>query len=334
MRLLHLTTDNLAALESGGLVVLDHPAAFWLEGPGAENCLQGLLTNDVVKPGDDSLVYGALLTPKGMIVVDYWVIRAGGGFLMLADAAGRERSHDLFRRQLPPRLARATDLTGSLAVLWLLGPPEGCLAAALDLLAADGWSRVSPPDAGRAACLRRGDERLWLARGTAAAPFRALLAGPAAAIEALGAHLVTAGHRPGSFTQLRVARVLAGFPTLGAEIEERTLPQEVRYDELGGVSYDKGCYVGQETVARLHFRGHANWLLRGVRLPEPVPVRREPEDPLVLDGKPVGRITTLVATDGLARFGLASVRHEVEPGATVDSELGPARVVALPFAGS
>ena len=52
---------------------------------------------------------------------------------------------------------------------------------------------------------------------------------------------------------------------LGHEIVEKTLVQEVRYDEIGGVSYTKGCYTGQETVARLHFRGHTNRELRGLR---------------------------------------------------------------------
>ena len=73
---------------------------------------------------------------------------------------------------------------------------------------------------------------------------------------------------------MQAARILAGWPALGAEIDERTLPQEVRYDEIGGVSYTKGCYTGQETVARLHFRGHPNRELRGLwwRSDEPEPL--------------------------------------------------------------
>ena len=76
--------------------------------------------------------------------------------------------------------------------------------------------------------------------------------------------LVAAGARPGDEGDHHAARILAGWPALGAEIDERTLPQEVRYDEIGGVSYTKGCYTGQETVARLHFRGHPNRELRGL----------------------------------------------------------------------
>ena len=59
-----------------------------------------------MKPGDNSLVYGALLTPKGALVVDYWVIRQADAITLIAPRSGHEASLDLFRRQLPPRLAR------------------------------------------------------------------------------------------------------------------------------------------------------------------------------------------------------------------------------------
>src|SRR5690606_34726630 len=84
--------------------------------------------------------------------------------------------------------------------------------------------------------------------------------------------------------------LLQGWPALGHEIDDRTLPQEVRFDELRGVDYDKGCYVGQETVARLHFRGHANRILRAWVGREAVP-----GDGIVsLGGKEIGRATRLL----------------------------------------
>jgi glycine cleavage system aminomethyltransferase T len=72
---LTLERERLAEVRHGAVVVTTEPAVFRVQGPGALTCLQGLLTNDLVKPGDNSLVYGALLTPKGALVVDYWVIR-------------------------------------------------------------------------------------------------------------------------------------------------------------------------------------------------------------------------------------------------------------------
>jgi folate-binding protein YgfZ len=168
-----------------------------------------------------------------------------------------------------------------------------------------------------------------VARGTPTSPFAALVAGPADAIAAAQAALTAAGARTGSAEDAEAARILAGWPRLGAEIEERTLPQEVRYDEIGGVSYTKGCYVGQETVARLHFRGHTNRDLRGVvweRGPDVPPASGE----LRLDDKVVGEVRSVLQVDGHT-VGLALVRREVATGTVLEAEAGPVRVVPLPF---
>ena len=67
---------------------MDQPAVFRITGSGALTCLQGLFTNDLDHPGDGSLTYGAMLTPKGMIVVDAWVIRQAGALTLIAPASG------------------------------------------------------------------------------------------------------------------------------------------------------------------------------------------------------------------------------------------------------
>ena len=103
---LTLNRDRLSEVRHGAVLVTTEPAVFRVQGPGALTCLQGLLTNDLVKPGDNSLVYGALLTPKGAVVVDYWVIRQADALTLIAPRSGHQASLDLFRRQLPPRLAK------------------------------------------------------------------------------------------------------------------------------------------------------------------------------------------------------------------------------------
>src|SRR5918999_6590306 len=118
---LTLDRERLAEVRHGAVVVTTEPAVFRVQGPGALTCLQGLLTNDLVKPGDNSLVYGALLTPKGALVVDYWVLRQPDAITLVAPRSGHEASLDLFRRQLPPRLAKVTDLTGEARVAWVIG---------------------------------------------------------------------------------------------------------------------------------------------------------------------------------------------------------------------
>ena len=94
---LTLDRDRLSEVRHGAVLVTSEPAVFRVQGPGALTCLQGLLTNDLVKPGDNSLVYGALLTPKGALVVDYWVIRQADAITLIAFRSGHEASLDLFR---------------------------------------------------------------------------------------------------------------------------------------------------------------------------------------------------------------------------------------------
>ena len=88
---------------------------------------------------------------------------------------------------------------------------------------------------------------------------------PGAAASALKAALATAGVAAGGTDTWEIARVESGRPQWGADMDDSTLPQEANLDELGAISYTKGCYIGQETVARVHFRGHVNRFLRRLR---------------------------------------------------------------------
>src|SRR5207249_1848019 len=108
------------------------------------------------------------------------------------------------------------------------------------------------------------------------------------------ARLGAAGAVPADAATLELARILAGWPRLGAEVDDKTIPQEVRYDELGGVSYTKGCYTGQETVSRLHFRGHTNRYLRGLLFDaEPPAAPADGWSSVTHLDRDVGRVTSL-----------------------------------------
>lgn len=315
MRTATLDGKRLRRLVRQAVEVRTSPAVFEVTGPGALTCLQGLLTNDLAAPGEHSLVYGALLTPKGAIVVDYWVLRLADRFLLIAEPAGHDASLDLFRRSLPPRLATVSDRTGETGVLWVYGAET---AATL------GRSGLRLPEVGKV--LSQGE--VQVGRPQAQAPFRAMVVGPSAAIDRVWNGLSDAGAGEGTPEDRTAADVLAGWPQLGAEIEERTLVQEVRYDDIGGVSYTKGCYTGQETVARLHFRGHTNRELKGLVWERAA----RPESPAVADqdGKELGAVTSLLAVPDRT-VGLGILRRSVEPGTGVIAGGQAATVVALPF---
>ena len=319
-----VTAALVHALHTGAVMGRADVSAISLSGPGAVTCLQGLLTNDVEKPGDESFVYAALLTAKGMIIADGWVARRGATVSYTIPTEAADRVRGIFAKSIPPRLARMPAAPGESAVLRVVGPQAAAVVQAAGLPC---------PAPGRVA--QAAQEAAWeVARPGGPAPFGFQVSAPPSAVDALQERLARAGAHEGGTVGLESARVIAGWPRLGSEIDDKTIPQEVRLDELGGVSYTKGCYTGQETVSRLHFRGHVNRVLRG----------------LVFDGEPadgaaaafqldkdVGRVTSVCwipearVAGGGRWIGLAVLRREIEPGMMIRAAERDARVVDLPF---
>lgn len=291
---LTLDTDDFDALRATPAAIPTNAAVIDLTGPGALTCLQGILTNDAVKIGPEALLWGAVLTPKGMIITDCWVQRMGTDARLIVPTEGRDALQQLLSRSFPPRLAKATPRP-ELQVAWLTGGvPEGMAGV-----------EVASP--------------------SGPAPFTALAIGQT---ESVMTSLANAGFPASPPEMADALRLLGGWPTLGREINDKTLPQEVRFDELEGVRYDKGCYVGQETVARLHFRGHANRTLRGVRGEGELPA----DGRILVEGDQgeKGEVTTMATTPG-GWIGIGKIRREVETGAKVLVGGRPAEVVELPF---
>jgi len=115
-----------------------------------------------------------------------------------------------------------------------------------------------------------------------------------------------------------IARIESGRPQWGADMDDSTLPQEANFDELGAISYTKGCYIGQETVARVHFRGHVNRFLRRLRfVSRPAP----PKGAELLDesGKVIGDIRSVALSPRYGGVALGMVRREVTPGTTLQA---------------
>lgn len=314
-------SDSLAARVYEGAVVVEAPVAtLELAGRGAVQCLQGLFTNDVVGPGGDAFVHGAVLTRFGMIITDCWASRRHGEVVLNPPAVGKDALQEVLAKSFPPRLARVTDRTAETTVLRLVGRRAVAIAEA---------SGIAVPSESHVAVVEVGGAALTVARPTALAPFALQISVATEASSTTRDLLTRAGVEMGGVEALELARVLAGWPALGREVDAKTLPQEVRFDEIGSVSYTKGCYVGQETVARVHFRGRPNRHLRGLLFEtEPGP------DPSAARGeRRVGRVTSVAWVPARRRWiGLAVLRREVDPGTEITAAGVPARVVPLPFA--
>jgi len=321
-------------LRAGAIVAPADVGVIDLTGPGggAVTCFQGLLTSDIEKPGDGAFVYGALLTPKGMIVVDGWAARLGARVRFTVPVEGRDRALAILQRSVPPRLARTVDRSADTSVLRVAG------AHAVAVLSAAGLA--VPPAPNHALEATVGDMALEVARAGDQAPFVFQITTASEYRDAVQARLVKSGAHGASGAALELARILAGWPRLASEMDEKTIPQEARYDEIGGVSYTKGCYTGQETVSRLHFRGHPNRHLRGLLFETDRPAPPATGWSAVThDERDVGRVTSIAwlpdgggsVLGGGRWIGLAMVRREVPLGAVVRAAGREARIVGLPF---
>ena len=146
--------------------------------------------------------------------------------------------------------------------------------------------------------------------------------------ESVWGDAVAAGAVPAGLAAWEIARVEAGRPEWGIDIDENTIPQEANLDELDAISYTKGCYIGQEVVARVHFRGHVNRHLRGLRAAgggAPPPTGAQLIDDT---GNHVGDVRSAVSSPRLGGIAIGMVRREVEPGRVADGAVGAWRAAS------
>ncbi len=178
---------------------------------------------------------------------------------------------------------------------------------------------------------RIGDVDVWLRRVDITLPVGFLIACPRANVSGIWQALVRAGAKPCGSAAVEMARLEAGTPYFGRDITNANLPQELARDSRA-ISFVKGCYIGQETVARLDALGHVNRTMCGVRFAG----QQIPDTGLELTndaGKSVGQVTSASFSPRLgAPLALAFVRRETNsPGCKLSSPLGSCEVIALPL---
>jgi folate-binding protein YgfZ len=150
----------------------------------------------------------------------------------------------------------------------------------------------------------------------------------AADTDALSAALRAHGATPVSEAAAECVRIEHGRPRYGIDLDDSVIPQEAGLNERA-VNFTKGCYVGQETVARLYYKGKPNRHLRGLRLSQPAAAGAQ----LLLGERPVGRVGSAAVSPRLGPIALALVRREAEPGSvlSVGEQGASAEVLELPF---
>jgi tRNA-modifying protein YgfZ len=293
------TSDYELVTESVGLVDRSDRAKFIVRGSEAADFLQGQVSNDVeaLEPGTGC--YATVLSHKGKLRTDLRILRDDESFWLDTEAIGHAVLEHMLRTYSLGRDVRFEDVTESRAILSLIGP------AARERLDA------APPLEEHA--FVRGEHGIYVATQLG--------------VDVIAAAGTTLDVEPVSEEAAECRRIEAGRPRLGYDMDADTIPQEAGINERA-VSFTKGCYVGQETVARLHYKGKPNRHLRGLRLSEPA----ERGTDILLGERVVGRLGSTCVSPRLGPIALALVRREAEPGASVQVGGAPAEVVDVPFA--
>lgn len=285
-------------------------------GDRAAETITGLVTNDVgsLEPGHGC--YAVALTPKGRVVSDLRIFRETDGLLVDAPARAAGGWLEMARKYVNPRVTPYADLAATTRDLGIFGPQARHVVAAMTGISATALG-VLPPY-GHAAVQLDGQaaHRVVVAQVPDLGTEGFELFAPADAFDLLWARALAPKAVPMGLEAWEVARIEAGRPEWGLDIDDTTIPQEANFDELHAISYTKGCYVGQEVVARVHFRGHVNRHLRGLRAVG--------EDPpkvgatlLDASGRPVGDVRSATSSPRLGGIALGMVRREIDPGATL-----------------
>lgn len=288
--------------------------------------LQGMLTNDVKGLAPGRGVPAAFLDAHGKVMALLAVYAAADRLLLELPSSLTEKTLQALDRFLISEKASFTPMDDAFAILSLQGPGargllEGLAGSDLDL----------PPYAHTEVSIAGAPTRVIHRTEGSAPGFHCWVAVESAI--ALWEALVEAGAKPGGAEALDVLRIEAGVPWYGRDVDETVILPETRLESL--VSYTKGCYIGQEVVARVKYRGHVNRALSGLVLEgERVPA---PGAAVVADDKEIGRITSVARSIALGRpIALGYVRREhFAPGSAVAVRDGEAvmgaHVVELPF---
>ncbi len=288
-------------------------------GPKAAESLTGLVTNDVLSLRGGDGQYACALTTKGRVIADVRILAIAGddgtvqSLLVDANPVAGPGFAAMIRKYVNPRLAKYVDVTASTACLSVVGPGVPSLLTAAGA-AADPLAEVIAGPAFTHRPLTLGGVMARLVRVPDLGDTEVFdLHCDAADFASLREVLERAGAAKGELEEWDRLRVIAGRPEWGVDMDESTLAQEANMDALLAISYKKGCYTGQETVARVHFRGHVNRTLRRVQLSAGTsPPRAAPL--LNAESAPVGDIRSTARTDDGRLVGIAMLRREVPDG--------------------
>jgi folate-binding protein YgfZ len=236
-------------------------------GPDAAKLLQGIITNDVALLDRATAIHGGLLSPQGKILFDFFVVKTADGFCL---ETARNSAQSLSERLRAYKLRANADIAD----------------ASADYSVAAAWGGAYEPRG------RGGQPICFVDPRLPELGYRELMT--------MRSDWALAGEAADSATadEYHAHRIALGVPEAGKDfVLGDTYPHEALYDQLNGVSFAKGCYVGQEVVSRMQHRATARKRIVQVAANAPLP---EPGTPVLAGGAEIGRLGSTAGTTGLA----------------------------------
>jgi aminomethyltransferase len=293
-------TEGYQALRHGAAWMdLSARGRILMRGRDRARLLHNVTSNEIKKLQPGSGCYAFLLTPQGRIQADLHVFCFADHFLIDTEPELREKVAQSILKYKVADQVELEDITATQAALGLEGPGAAAILATLG----------APVPGELYTHVPWGEATIVNLSITGQPGFRIFC--PADQKP----DLACAGAKPATESDVRIVRIENGLPRYGEDIRETSLPQETQ--QMQAISFNKGCYIGQEIVERIRAQGHVNKKLVRVRITNSKPL--DPGAKLTADGKEVGEITSSVYSPESGQVvALAYVRTpQTEPGVSL-----------------
>ncbi len=309
------TVAEYQALESAIIVSLLAHKALRVTGDDRHDFIHGQVTHEVKQLKLNTFSEALMLNHKGHALAQMRVFRRDEDlFLAIENNAGdfveRElRAHIIFDQ------VELQNVSNTLTSLTIQGPRAATILSSLNLDVPTGSSFIQAPFAGAKILIHSAKRSV-----TGGFDIHVLTKDAVMLLE----HFIKAGAVLAGENALEISRIEAGIPYVYSEATEGILPQEAGLEPL--VSYTKGCYLGQEIMARIEARGHMRRSLQGLKLSG-----HPTESEIKLENKIVGQLGAWVQHPTLGVIALAVLRNDIDPHTVLSVSGLEARIVPLPF---
>ena len=317
-------TEHAALRENAGVLDLSFRSRICLTGADRVRFLHGQVTNDVnrLRPGDGC--YAAITTAKGKMESDLNIYALQDELLLDFEPGLTAKISQRLEKFVVSDDVQVVDVGSLYGSLSVQGPKADAVVKSLGIfpeLPAKPFQSIKVSDATLGEIYLMNQSRAPGSAGVPPASFsRFDLFVPTDALGAVADKLIAAakpqGGRACGWEAIEIARIETGIPRFGADMDESNIPLECGI-ESRAVSYNKGCYIGQEVINRIHSIGHVNKELRGLRLADDLKTLPVKGDKLFHDGKEVGYVTSAVRSPRLnANIALSYIRRESNAAGT------------------